>query len=158
MLWARETEGHSFDTPERRAALEARVNELMAQIGDEAVRKYYRQDFATRLANFFAPPPRESRGRNEWREPRSRGGNWRERRNNGDWQRQAPPRGPGRPMPYVVASQQLASSPVHRGHRTAVPRREALILLAALNHPWMRRIVVRILFGNDRRKAGQGRS
>ena len=137
MLWARETEGHSFDTPERRAALEARVNELMAQIGDEAVRKYYRQDFATRLANFFAPPPRESRGRNEWREPRSRVGNWRERRNNDDWQRQAPPRSPGRPMPYVVASQQLASSPVHRGHRTAVPRREALILLAALNHPWL---------------------
>ena len=137
MLWARETEGHSFDTPERRAALEARVNELMAQIGDEAVRKYYRQDFATRLANFFAPPRRESRGRNEWREPRSRVGNWRERRNNGDWQRQAPPRSPGRPMPYVVASQQLASSPVHRGHRTAVPRREALILLAALNHPWL---------------------
>ena len=137
MLWARETEGHSFDTPERRAALEARVNELMAQVGDEAVRRYYRQDFATRLANFFAPPPRESRGRNEWREPR-RGGNWRERRNNGEWQRQAPPRGAGgRPMPYVVASQQLASSPVHRGHRTAVPRREALILLAALNHPWL---------------------
>jgi DNA primase len=40
-------------------------------------------------------------------------------------------------MPYVVASPQLASSPVHRGHRTAVPRREALILLAALNHPWL---------------------
>src|SRR5262249_47967002 len=34
-------------------------------------------------------------------------------------------------------SQQLASSPVHRGHRTAVPRREALILQAALNHPWL---------------------
>jgi DNA primase len=26
---------------------------------------------------------------------------------------------------------------VHRGHRTAVPRREALILLAALHHPWL---------------------
>jgi DNA primase len=138
MLWARETEGHSFDTPERRAALEARVNELTAQVGDEAVRRYYRQDFATRLSNFFAPPPRESRGRNEWREPR-RGGNWRERGNNADWQRPPAPRGPGRPMPYVVASQQLASSPVHRGHRMAVPRREALILLAALNHPWLLR-------------------
>ena len=136
MLWARETEGHSFDTPERRAALEARVNELTGQIGDEAVRKYYRQDFATRLANFFAPPPRELRGRSEWREPRGGGRNWRERRN-GDWQRQATARSAGRPTPYVVASQQLASSPVHRGPRTAVPRREALILLAALNHPWL---------------------
>jgi DNA primase len=26
---------------------------------------------------------------------------------------------------------------VHRGHRSAVPRREALILQAALNHPWL---------------------
>ena len=37
----------------------------------------------------------------------------------------------------MVVSQQLASSPVHRGHRTAVPRREALILQAALNYPWL---------------------
>ncbi|MGA7040606.1 MAG: DNA primase, partial [Pseudolabrys sp.] len=50
ILWARETEGHSFDTPERRAALEARVNELTALVGDDAVRKYYRQDFTARLA------------------------------------------------------------------------------------------------------------
>ncbi len=28
MLWVRETEGHQFDTPERRAALEARLNEV----------------------------------------------------------------------------------------------------------------------------------
>ena len=43
----------------------------------------------------------------------------------------------GRAAPYVVVSRDLASSPVHRGHRTTVPRREALILLAALNHPWL---------------------
>ena len=30
MLWARETEGHPFDTPERRAALEARINAVTA--------------------------------------------------------------------------------------------------------------------------------
>jgi DNA primase len=41
---------------------------------------------------------------------------------------------PGR---YVAASPQLATSPVHRGHFTAVPRREALILLAVFNHPWL---------------------
>ena len=55
MLWARETEGHSFDTPERRAALEARLNEVTAAIGDDSVRKYYRQDFNARLSQFFAP-------------------------------------------------------------------------------------------------------
>src|SRR5512139_524975 len=66
MLWARETEGHSFDTP---------------------VRRDYRQDFSARLSQFFAPArsqQRESGGGN-WREPRS-GGNWRERRN-GEWPR-----------------------------------------------------------------------
>jgi DNA primase len=137
MLWARETEGHSFDTPERRAALEARVNEVTTAIGDEAVRRYYRQDFSARLSQFFAPaqaPRREPRSGGNWREPRS-GGNWRER--NADWQCTAAPRTAGRSMPYVVMSQQLASSPVHRGHRSAVPRREALILQAALNHPWL---------------------
>jgi DNA primase len=128
MLWARETEGHSFDTPERRAALEARVNEVTTAIGDEAVRRYYRQDFSARLSQFFAPAQALRR------EPRV-GGNWRER--NADWQRTAAPRTAGRATPYVVVSQQLALSPVHRGHRSAVPRREALILQAALNHPWL---------------------
>ncbi len=28
-------------------------------------------------------------------------------------------------------------SPLHRGHRAAIPRREALILQVALNHPWL---------------------
>ena len=37
----------------------------------------------------------------------------------------------------MAASPQLAASPLHRGHRTAIPRREALILQAALNHPWL---------------------
>jgi DNA primase len=137
MLWARETEGHSFDTPERRAALEARINEVTTAIADEAVRKYYRQDFSARLSNFFAPAQasrREPRERN-WRGPRTNE-NWRDRRN-GDWQRPVAPRTAGRSTPYVVVSQQLASSPVHRGHRTAVPRREALILQAALNYPWL---------------------
>jgi len=124
MLWTRETEGHAFDTPERRAALEARINAVMNAIGDEAVRKYYRQDFAARLAHYFAPaqsPPR---------------GPWPNRRREGEWQNRPARSTSGRPAPYVVVSQQLAASPVHRG-RGAVPRREALILQAALNHPWL---------------------
>ena len=124
MLWARETEGHQFDTPERRAALEARINEMMAAIADDSVRKYYRQDFAERLAQFFAPARRERNASGEgWRR------DFRPRR-----QRLAPG---DKHTPYVVVSQQLAASPLHRGHRTAVPRREALILQAALNYPWL---------------------
>ena len=39
--------------------------------------------------------------------------------------------------PYVVASPQLAASPILRGHRAAIPHREALILQATINHPWL---------------------
>ena len=35
VLWRRETEAGGFDTPERRAALEARIDEVTAAIGDE---------------------------------------------------------------------------------------------------------------------------
>jgi DNA primase len=142
LLWARETEGHQFDTPERRAALEARINAVTAAIGDDSVRKYYRQDFNARLSAFFAPAqgPRGNRERN-WRGGRGeQGQNWRARRER-DWPFRngsiARPAANGSSAPYVVVSQQLAVSPVHRGHRTAVPRREALILQAALNHPWL---------------------
>ena len=45
----------SFDTPERRAALEARVNEVVRSIGDESVRKYYAQDFTARLRQLLMP-------------------------------------------------------------------------------------------------------
>jgi DNA primase len=140
MLWARETDGHSFATPERRAALEARINEVTSGIADDSVRKYYRQDFSARLSQFFAPAqaPRGNfqRGQGQaWR-----GQDWRER-GNSNWQpRNGAPQRPatgGKNTPYVVVSQQLASSPVHRGHRTAVPKREALILQAALNYPWL---------------------
>ncbi len=43
----------------------------------------------------------------------------------------------GRDDTYVAASPQLAAGPLHRGHRASIPRREALILLAAINYPWL---------------------
>ena len=55
MLWSREIEGGSFATPERRAALEARIDELSKGIRDEVVRRYYRDDLADRLQRAFAP-------------------------------------------------------------------------------------------------------
>src|SRR3954468_3011857 len=43
VIWSREIEGGTFATPERRAALEARIGELSNGIRDEVVRRYYRQ-------------------------------------------------------------------------------------------------------------------
>jgi DNA primase len=136
MLWTRESEAGPSDTPERRAALEARIGEVTGAIADEAVRRYYKQDFSARLRQMFAPQTFASkdfaaRRRNfngkgfEGRPPRG-----------GDANRFAAP-SLSRDEAYVAASSQLAASPLHRGHRAAIPLREALILQAAMNHPWL---------------------
>jgi DNA primase len=148
MLWARESEAGSFATPERRAALEARLAEVTSAIADETVRRYYRQDFAVRLRQLFAPADVATR-RGTWAGDRGRGdGAWSDRgrsdrgRNDGGWssdrgRRGASPRAAFDRDEGYMASPQLLASPLHRGHRAAIPRREALILQAALNHPWL---------------------
>src|ERR1700692_4384478 len=68
VIWSREIEGGSFATPERRAALEARIGALTNTIGDEGVRRYYRQDLSERLQRTFAPEGgRGSYGRGNYR-------------------------------------------------------------------------------------------
>ena len=133
MLWARESEAGSLQTPERRAALEARLAEVMSTIADETVRRYYRADFAQRLRRLFAPAE-VSTHRGHWKH-----GNWNDksRRPFASARNISSRAGFGSDEGYIATSPQLAASPLHRGHRTAVPRREALILLAALNHPWL---------------------
>jgi DNA primase len=124
MLWAREVEAGPFATPERRAALEARLREVTATVGDETVRRYYQADLSARLRRLFAPA--EMAPRRNWQD-RGRGGGARLRTSPASWRDEA----------YVAASPYLATSPVHRGYRAAIPRREALILQAVLNHPWL---------------------
>ena len=138
MLWTRETESSAFDTPERRAALEARIGEVTRSIGDEAVRRYYTQDFALRLRQLLSPKPE---------------GNWRDRQDRNDRTDRSRPRFGGRtPMgrlgswpanrsnarePLPPTSARLSGSPIVRGSRLALPPREALMLVAVINHPWL---------------------
>ena len=145
MIWSREIEGGSFATPERRAALEARINELSNVIRDEVVRRYYRQDLAERLQRTFAPEGgRGGFGRGNFRSGRGESPRAFAPRGGGPAGRFAP-RG-GRPQgsvlgispgPYQAASPQLATSPIMRGQRSAMSRREALILQSLINHPWL---------------------
>jgi DNA primase len=143
MIWSREVEGGNFATPERRAALEARIGELTGGIRDEVIRRYYREDLAQRLQRTFAPDTaRGGYGRGSFR-----GGG------GGESPRRFTPRAPGGPSrfgrpqgggppglargPYQAASAQLALSPIMRGQRSALSRREALILQTLINHPWL---------------------
>jgi DNA primase len=161
VLWMRETEAGGFDTPERRAAFEARIGEVTAAIGDDSVRKYYRREFGDRLRQMFdagdRPQTRQKPGRranSDWRTANRKENNF----------RHAPSRYSPvaiRPLsygePYVVASAQLAASPVHRGHRAAIPLREALILQAVINHPWLLHDHLEELAGVEFRHAGAAR-
>ncbi len=151
MIWSREIEGGSFATPERRAALEARIGELSNGIRDEVVRRYYRQDLTERLRLTFAPDS----GRGGYNRGNFRGAG------GGESGRRFAPRGSFTPGPagrfeprggrgqgssgsqtinrgpYQAASAQLANSPIMRGQRSAMSRREAMILQSLINHPWL---------------------
>jgi DNA primase len=147
MIWSREVEGGSYATPERRAALEARIGELSNGIQDEVVRRYYRQDLSERLHRMFAPEGGRGghyggnfrKGGSESPRrfaPRGTGGGGRFGAGGGKWQGITGPSALGR-GPYQAASPQLAMSPIMRGQRSAISRREALILQTLINHPWL---------------------
>jgi DNA primase len=146
VIWSREIEGGNFATPERRAALEKRIGEIASAIRDEVVRRYYRQDFSERLGRMFAPEVVRSpygggrQGGGTYGEsprrfaPRNAPGGGRFDARSGR------PPGPGaslRAGPYQPASSQLAASSIMRGQRSAMSRREALMLQCLLNHPWL---------------------
>jgi DNA primase len=156
VIWSREIEGGSFATPERRAALEKRIGEISNSIRDEVVRRYYRQDLSQRLQRTFAPEAGRGGGYAKGGYRGAGAGNY-----SGESGRRFSSRGPFTPGaagrfaspggrsaasagsqtinrgPYQAASSQLAASPIMRGQRSAMSRREALILQSLINHPWL---------------------
>lgn len=137
MVWQRETEAGGFDTPERRAALDKRVVDITNAIADPSVRKYYRQELESRAAELFAPAVAAQRER-RWGSRGGRQEGWRQ-----DASGKEPWRKGGRgftPSPRDVVARptaSLAKSSIVRGVRSALPPREALILVAVINHPWL---------------------
>jgi DNA primase len=119
VLWAKELAAGIWDTPERRARLQSRLAELTNTIADRAVRAHYEQAMRRRLHAQFAPPAASAPRRN------TAGATGRARAK-------------GRPAPVrPVYSLSLADNALARAQPTGWPRREALILLALLNHPWL---------------------
>ncbi len=81
MLWQREVSATELDTPERRAALDARLRTLLGEIKDGSVRSHYGAEIKSRRRDLFAPQQQA------W-QPQQQGnfqkGNWqgkRDRRN-----------------------------------------------------------------------------
>jgi DNA primase len=119
MIWSREVQGANFDTPESRAALEARLRQVTAVIADEDVRRHYQQNMRDRLNTFFRPAQRQGGG--------TFSGN-----------RQG--KGGGRNVPQGNAaptgiSDRLMRSALVRGAQDLPALRESVLALTVVNHP-----------------------
>ena len=134
VLWRREAEATTLDTPERRAGLKHRLGDLARQIGDETLRRYYQQELYGRLDALTGPPRRGAGGGTYGGAP-ARGGR--------PASPFAPPGRPrfGSPPPlrgYRGSAPAQLSSGLARGPDTAGPgfkRREVEILAIVMNHP-----------------------
>ena len=123
MIWQRETATQTFDTPERRAELEARLREVVGLVRDENVRRHYAQDMADRLAAFFG----NSRGAAGI----ARGGSRRQPGERGVRDGSAKQGNAGR----VVASTSLLNSSMVKRGSSRMPLREAALVVGVVHHP-----------------------
>ena len=130
VVWSLETGGIVPETPEARAALEARLRERANSIGDQSVRRHYMQAFDEKLAAFFQPvrPQRWDNQRGGTRNNDRRGGSGR-----GQY---GQPYGQNRGTPRLVVSDTLRNSRLVKPGLAADPSpREAVILISLINHP-----------------------
>jgi DNA primase len=118
MLFARETEGRSFDTPEQRAGVERRLRELVASIGEETLRRHYAADMARRQAELFG-----SAGSSPARRAPERGARGARRAAFAD------------PGPRVGIAGAALPAPRHLTRRPREAPREIAILAVLVGHP-----------------------
>lgn len=134
MLWEKEISAGAWDTPERKAKLEADLEAAVAAIGDQKVRMHYAEALRDRMARFFgggASPARRSGAWPAFRQGfggQSNGGQWPGR---GFRARTGFGRGENF-MPPVTP--ELRRSALASGS-TGEQKREELLLLILLNHP-----------------------
>ncbi len=125
MIWTREA-GGTFDTPEKRAELEARLKQIVAVIADENVRRHYQQDMRERLNAFFNPG-RRNQGEGGYQQ---RGGG------RGNFRGQGGGRGAGAPSGFSGGiSDRLTRSALVKGAYEQPSLRESVLALTVVNHP-----------------------
>ena len=135
VMWERELASQPMSTPEQRAAMEQKLKALTGKIADGTVRAHYEQEARQTLWSLNRAVVRElagggpQRGRADGRI----GG----RQNNvqTDWRVRERARLPqkGRPATATAA----VSGSALAGRMSQLPAREALILTALINHPWL---------------------
>jgi len=115
LLWRRETEGHDFDSPERRAALDKSLRETLRTIRDPSLRRHYGEEIDRLRRELFFPP----------RAPRAPA------RGQGQGQARFQPPA-ARPLPATRGSLLAAG-----GGPVEEQIRESVILAALVVNPWL---------------------
>lgn len=139
VLWQREHAAQPLETPEQRAAFEVRMKTLVARIADPTVRGQYEQELRQTLwswnrgmirqvADAGRGPPVAGRTRNaqsvDWR-ARARGN--------------VVPPPKGRSISRTEGARRMIATPSQEltARPQPLPQREAQLLNAVLNHPWL---------------------
>lgn len=85
LLWQRETEGQVFDSPERKAALDKRLRELIGKIEDPGLRQHYGQAIKDLRWDLFRPAKRRDQGgKSNWSQGQGRS-SWSQGQGRGKW-------------------------------------------------------------------------
>ncbi|MGB7286018.1 MAG: DNA primase [Salaquimonas sp.] len=125
MIWNRETGKGIFETPEKRAQLEAQVRTVTSLIKNDNVRRHYEQDMRERLYGFF-------------QSMQSGGNRQHGQRREGGYQanRSDPYQGikAGTKTRFGASPALLNSSLLKKG-QARIPLREAALIVGVINHP-----------------------
>ncbi|GAK46690.1 DNA primase [Tepidicaulis marinus] len=135
MVWDKEMEGGRWDTPERRAQLEARIEAVAQAIQEPRVRGHYATALRERLRTLFSPTPSggfAGQGQNRF-QPGRGGGRW---QGQGPGNRRGQGGKSGRFQGFMPpASPELRRSALVRGGDPGRRNREMLLTATLLNHP-----------------------
>ena len=127
MIWMRETANGVFETPERKAELEARIRAVTNLVKNESVRRHYEQDMRDRLFNFFQNRQQFQGGQGYSDNARAGKG---AANTNRPFQKIANPRNAG-----IGASTTLLNSSLIKKGKARIPLREAALVMGVVNHP-----------------------
>jgi DNA primase len=124
----KEWEAGQWNTPERRAAFEHRIRQLISEIQDPLVRSHYQADLQKRLQE-------------KWKGAGAPSKRWSQLKGNTRTLHAGhiyPGKGTGAfPGSTDPASESLKNSNLVRGQQGRLPSREAVLMLTVLNHPWL---------------------
>ncbi len=128
VLWDMKTGSVPTDTPEQRAGLEKNLSDVLSEIRDKTIRGYYDKAFQQRLATLlggaFVPDhslEKRSYKKNHFdNRPKAY-----DKNNRSGWDK---------PLPGV---KKLKDTGLFKGASSASLRRERLLILTVLNHPWL---------------------